>query len=705
MTEPGLKRWVRGLAESRTRGLVWIQGSRPWTLETLRNFLHTESVRMEEGRLLTDEPEPGIPCLDPRRAADLLGQTVPWVAIDAYAGFNPNAFAQVCGTVAAGGWLFLLTPPDDQWVNYKDPEYRRLCVEPWRADQLEPVYLRRFVRQLQAQTELVVFDEQGVHIPSTIPLPESTAALPSPYRSVDQQAVVERLIAVLDKRCSAAVIDADRGRGKSSALGILLSQLAAGRGPQRVILTAPKRASLSSAFDRIEEACGALDWHDNRVCLDGLELRFVQPAEVLEHEADLLIVDEAAAIATPLLSAYARRFRHLIFSTTQHGYEGNGRGFTLRFLSELKRIVPELTQLYMQTPIRWGAGDPLEAVSNRLLLLDAEPAEPVVSAAENIEYRTLSRAELAADESLLRALFGLLVLAHYRTTPGDLRVLLDSPNIHFELLYRGGSLVGCAAVAAEGGLSRALAEGVWAGVRRPTGHLLPQALIAHEGALEFAPMSAWRIMRIAVHPRIQSQGLGAALVSRLGERARQAGIDYLGASFGATAGLVQFWRRQGFRPVRVGDQRDPVSSSFATLVLHPLSRPASEAVDLLEQRYCHSVKYRLSGTLMQLPAPLLPVLLGGVEPPSLDARQRHLLQGFAQTHRSLESCLLELDLLLTASVPRWSELGLSDADMELLVNRIWRQQPAGALSEPGGRRAQLARLRALIGGLLQAVSQ
>ena len=92
MTEPGLKRWVRGLAESRTRGLVWIQGSRPWTLETLRNFLHTESVRMEEGRLLTDEPEPGTPCLDPRRAADLLGQTVPWVAIDAYAGFNPNAF-------------------------------------------------------------------------------------------------------------------------------------------------------------------------------------------------------------------------------------------------------------------------------------------------------------------------------------------------------------------------------------------------------------------------------------------------------------------------------------------------------------------------------------------------------------------------------------------------------------------------------------
>lgn len=79
----------------------------------------------------------------------------------------------------------------------------------------------------------------------------------------------------------------------------------------------------------------------------------------------------------------------------------------------------------LDEPVRWAAGDPLEAVVRKLFLLDAESV-PVEPAGSRITVSRWHPAE--ASERERAEAFGLLVDAHYRTSPGDLRQWLDDPH-------------------------------------------------------------------------------------------------------------------------------------------------------------------------------------------------------------------------------------------------------------------------------------
>ncbi|MFP3366547.1 hypothetical protein R0J93_23165, partial [Pseudoalteromonas sp. SIMBA_148] len=86
-----------------------------------------------------------------------------------------------------------------------------------------------------------------------------------------------------------------------------------------------------------------------------------------------------------------------------HGYEGTGRGFQLRFRHHLERQCPGWQALEMTTPVRWAPGDPLEALTDDLLLLSAQPPElgwladaasqPAIHPAKGIE-QWLARSEV-----------------------------------------------------------------------------------------------------------------------------------------------------------------------------------------------------------------------------------------------------------------------------------------------------------------------
>lgn len=676
------------LCSSRRRMLIWLDGEADWCREQLAGPLLP--WLQGQGVLIAEQPAAGLVPVDARRAVELLGQTLDFVVMDAFAGFNPNVFGQLCGTVSAGGCVVLLTPPAAEWADYADPEYVSLCVEPYRPEQIRGHYLVHLLNVLKVSPERVRWSQGQAPVIPSLPVLDDQPAAETPCRSRDQMEAVELILTTASRRHQPLVLSADRGRGKSAALGIAAARLLhTGR---KVAVTAFSRSTIGSLLERVQALAPDVS----------PQLIYLRPDELLHAsvDADVLLVDEAAAIPTPLLLELLDAFPRVVFATTLHGYEGNGQGFALRFMRQLRKCFPRCHEYRLNTPIRWSAPDPLEQLSNRMLLLDAAASEPGVVVAP-LEIVRVSQAELAADTHLLRCLFGLLVLAHYRTTPGDLRILLDSPNVRIYLARAGGVPLACALLAEEGPLPDTLAQAVWEGRRRPRGHLLPQTLIAQEGWLEAAPWRSLRVIRIAVHPDAQQRGIGSQLLDQIERDARAEKLDYLGASFAASDELLYFWQGTGFHPLRLGEQRDPVAGTHAMLVLKPLTARVQNWLPQAKSWYRRSLLQRLPGVLQDLEAERLPALLRapvGLSPLSVEIRQR--LQGFARAQRTLESSLLPLIELLEVSVHRWDDWQLSAADQRLLCDRILRQLPPAAVAEPHGKRAQLDRLRSLCDQLL-----
>ena len=235
------------------------------------------------------------------------------------------------------------------------------------------------------------------------------------------------------------VLSADRGRGKSSLLGLAAAELLRQQPDLQIVVTAPSQATVATLFTH---ATNTLE--DAPQLLAGLS--YCSPDRLVHEplQPDLLLVDEAAAIPTPLLEAMLARHGRIVFATTEHGYEGTGRGFHLRFKRVLDRETPGWQEIHLAEPIRWSSRDPLEPLVFRL---------PASMPRSRHRQRPPSSAGAGSsrmhwhDEGLLHRVFGLLVLAHYQTTPSDLRYLLESPALDIHLLEQGPHLLGVALVA------------------------------------------------------------------------------------------------------------------------------------------------------------------------------------------------------------------------------------------------------------------
>ena len=339
----------------------------------------------------------------------------------------------------------------------------------------------------------------------------------------------------------------------------------------------------------------------------------------------------------------------------------------------------------------------------RLLGLNTEVDAP--QPPTNPSWRLIGQGTLAADEALLNQVFGLLVLAHYQTTPSDLRSLLESPDLDIHLLEQAQSLLGVALVAREGNIAPELAEAIWAGRRRPRGHLLPQSLLAHAGFKTAGGRSYARVMRIAIHPTLHRHGLGSRLLGQLEDYYREEGLDYLGSAFSASADLLPFWRKAGLVTLRIGLQRDAASGSHAALLLKALKPEWQAELDLWRQRFVQQLPTLLAGELKELDPELVWQCVKGQElpVPELDEFEQDELDCFAHHHKPFELCQSTLQRWLTGNLPRLASL--TPSECQLLIATIWQYADWGRLAarlQLAGKPAIIKALRTLLARMLDA---
>lgn len=559
--------WRQQLRRCGERRLLVLAGEQDWATHQALQL-----GAAERDLLWLGEPLPNSPSVNAtpiNKFKTVLGQEYAIVVVNAFSGLHPDALGAVSGTLQAGGILILLCPPWADWPSYADPDLVRYVAEPKHALGIHSGFLARFT-QILADELSVLYWPQASHFPALPALDTKPQWQPRVDAQGCLNAQQRHALAVL--LCSVrqrhpVLLTADRGRGKSSLLGVAAARLL--NAGKKVLLTAPS----PSAVRQVLAQCAQ-------------PLSFMAPDALLAERpaADILLIDEAAAIPVPLLLALARQY-YCVFASTEHGYEGTGLGFALQFQPQLLAEYPQTKKLQLRIPARWSELDPVEPLLFRLLALNAAPLPPPAQGKVTINW--VNQDQLLADDHLLNQLFGLLTLAHYQTSPSDLRQLLDAPELHLAVMFRQHTPIAVALLINEGQtdthpLSAALRLAIWRGQRRPRGHLLPQSLAFHGGLQAACEFRYHRIMRIVVHPAVQQAGLGSHLLQWLQAKAQRQVLngDFLGVSFGASPKLLKFWQANGFRAVRVGHSQDGVSGLHAAMLLWPSSVDA-------ESQLCH----------------------------------------------------------------------------------------------------------------------
>lgn len=613
--------------QTRQRRALVLSGTAEWCQRLAREALLAAQLDSDVIWLGNEADVAGITIIPTVKAKKLLGCEYSALVYDLHAGLDPDALGIAAGVVSGGGLLVLLTPPLTKWPEIQDPEYVRILPAGYGPESV----VRRFVRRI---TRILREDDDVYLIEQSQPFPAIKTKLrhePVTYSQNSLTHVQDLTVAAICAMWQAdkpypVVIIADRGRGKSAALGIAAARLLQDK-KIKIGITALRRDAVDSVFKHAGD--------------EKVNIEFLAPDELVSgsHALDLLLVDEAAAIPAQMLERFLILYPRIVFTSTVHGYEGTGRGFVTRFFSLLDKRFQNWKLQRMTTPIRWSMGDPVEKLIFKMLLLDAEPVEESLVTAITAEKMTiipLDRERLIADEKWLSELFGLLVAAHYRTRPYDLLNLLDSPNVSGALATYDGHVVGVILLAKEGEIDPQLAEQIYLGIRRPRGHLLPQSLAAHGGLPEASTLKYQRIMRIAVHPALQRRGIGRLLIEAVEKNSKAQGTDIIGASFGATAELLDFWLSSGFCLARVGLTREHSSGTHSLMLLKGLNQAGIDMVARLAQKMDAQIPWLLTGPLKDLDQDIVEKIVLSERSTVLDIEDKRDLEAFSEGHRGFE---------------------------------------------------------------------
>ncbi|MFA0438375.1 hypothetical protein BCU70_03640 [Vibrio sp. 10N.286.49.C2] len=603
------------------RGVVVFEGSTSWA-QTQINQLMT-SVAIDARCQLGGVPLSGTNYYSSHQGRQLLGRENHLLVVDLNDNFDANSFNAAVGSVIGGGVLVFICSDLNQ-------------LQPWIKNHILKLPLLK-------QSDASFINDADWHRRY-----EALTFEDANTRFVEQHSAILLIEKVLTgHRKRPLVLTADRGRGKSSALGLAAKKILC-EPNKRILVTAPSKNAVLPIFEHAQSSTmpGDANIGNGTISADNHSvLAFISPDELLEQlpDCDLLLVDEAAAIPVPMLKLIIERYHRVVFASTEHGYEGCGRGFSLKFIPWLQAYRPGMKQYQMKQPIRWVVRDPLEAWCADTFLLDCEMASitpdiTIESVSSSVwQFHTFKDKHALRNSPHLKQAFSLLVNAHYQTSPNDLMLLLNDESVSLYVMVLNENVVGSVLLHSEGGLSRELVDDIMLGRARPKGHLIPCDLSNHLGLIEPGLQRCARIMRIAVHPMLQSQGVGSEMLARLTQFLAES-VDYLATSFGLTKPLLRFWVENNYAPVRLGASKDKSSGTYSLGLVKPIRQCASSWTQLGRDNLSLSLPVQLASSNRNLEPSLAWTLFSQTYSSSVAPPTTPLLELYAKGGNALESC-------------------------------------------------------------------
>ena len=607
---------------------------------------------------------------------------------DNVASLSIDAFAVLSGTLVAGGVFFLLV---------KDMSQIAASHFYSRFFSLVETFSQHVV--VKQSNEPIQFSSSELSSPKLSSANSNTAAEKSHHtfaydcKTQEQLTAVEAVIKVLKgKRNQPLVLTADRGRGKSSALAIACAQLikhATKDNPLRLVITAPDIDSLAIFFDQLVTSLPSGKLERTSFSAEFGSVEFMAIDQLLKQQitASLVLVDEAAAIPIYLLELLLPRYSRLVFASTIHGYEGAGRGFTLKFQQTLTEKFSQWRSLHIHEPIRWRVGDPLEQLVFDACLLNAELPEvstdPQKITPSTLVFKTFTAHDLVGNESLFKQIFAVLVTAHYQTKPSDVQMLLDNKQVQLVCLLSETvipqQVFAVALLINEGrtrdkGIETNEINAVKQSKRRLKNNFVPQSLLTQCG-IEYAfDYHYMRVMRIAVHPQLQQQGIGSYFLKKIANFSRLQGADFLASSFGATKALLSFWLQNEFVLARIGFNKDKASGEQSALVLKALANAGNTALVDIKAEFYRTFDYLLVDEYKYLSGKLVALIMHHYPTEllaALSARDKVNIDAFSQGHRQFSSCVFSLHLWLKQQLVE--PTAVEDDTLVVLIRRIMQK--------------------------------
>lgn len=572
-----------------------------------------------------------------------LGKSFDILILDNYNDLVPDYLGRLFGIVNGKGLIIYLIEDYEKFEYIKTKFQKHLVTEPYTIEDVKNNFEKRFKRKIKEYDNIIVLDEEGRLIKGLINrdyenikiqdrkilLPQNTKFSSRIYKlcvTQDQVNAINLLEGLLEDKKKYYIIVADRGRGKSAALGLtiagIIDILKENKDKYDIGVTALYRYNVDTLFEFLELGLKVNNIRyekrsKNKIVIDNkIFVEYRDPINILEKRYDFLFVDEAASIPINILYRIVEKNRKVVFSSTIHGYEGTGRSFSVRFLKYLKNIEDAEVEIYkLKDPIRYGDNDPIENFINDVLLLDAEAAyiddlDNTLISEKKLKFYEVNIEEWSnQDNPKLKQFIGIYVLAHYQNRPNDFAVLLDAPHhLAFALELENGKIVCSVQAAREGNIEDSVINRMLKNYK-PKGNIIPDVIVKHYRLSDFAKLRGIRIVRIATHFEVQDRGLGSYMLEKLYEWGKNNNYDWIGSSFGLTYELLNFWQKNGFYAVHLSPSKNKVSGEYSVIVLKPISKRSEDIIKELNYEFRWKILNQITDVYFDLEPKIIRKLL------------------------------------------------------------------------------------------------